>query len=85
MDFILEIITLYLYPPETDGVGPDESARTAQVTSGSIHYAEAIKMVFSRDGSYIKPFSDTENFHELTADDWETMREKEKFITTLFC
>ena len=28
------IITLYLYPPETECVGPDQSARTAQADMG---------------------------------------------------
>ena len=38
---------LYLFPPKTECVGPDQSAQ-------SIHYAEPIKLVFSRDGSFSK-------------------------------
>ena len=50
VDFLLLESFLYTsIPPETECVGPDQSARTVQADpAGSIHYAESIILVFSR-------------------------------------
>ena len=51
------IISLYLYPPEAECVGPHQCARTAQVDQINNKWVDTIRrghnVGFSRDGSYV--------------------------------